>query len=179
MKKLYISGEKTDKNIQHAANIANELGFKLVYYKYNSSLYDRIETMLSCDSLLLLDGWINDRNSRIEKMVADEFDMLVLPQSNLISDDLLITRIKDAIYKATGYKFEQYVIMDTKKALFFPRVIFIYLVCEHIDKETAALYTNRDITTIKYSLKIYNNDMITNEKFREMAEKALFYYSES
>lgn len=131
-----------------------------------------IEILLSCDAILMLDDWIDSRGARIEKVIAQEAGLRVLYQSNLSLFSSEFDDIKDAIFKVTGYRYEDYIKKGRCQNQLFARMVFVKY-CKDVKGMSfprIAEFVRRDHSTIMHYCKIYPSELKYNAAFRSIVQ---------
>lgn len=78
-------------NFNKAENILNNICFHVINpmylcmsnYVYKRNMILRLRTLIKSDAIYLLDGWKNDKDSRIERCVAKIFHVKEIKISNI------------------------------------------------------------------------------------------------
>lgn len=92
----------------------------------------------------------------------------------------MITRIKEAIQKATGQTFESYNTKSRKLKFFYPRMIFAYKCHESgMLKIRISEALNQNWATVHHLINRYNDEIMTNGEFRLMAYHVNFYLNQN
>lgn len=145
------------------------------------SLPSRMEILSECNAILLLEGWIQSPESRVEKYFCENDGRKILFQSRLECSqsknyilDEKVSRIKDAIYQTTGLIFEEYKggTRGTNKA-YYARLLFSHFCYTlGLSPRETILYLERDLTTILHHLSKYKIEYRFNPKFKKIADRS-------
>ena len=187
--KTYISGktsgvpvEFVQKKFEIAENYLLSLGMEPVNPLKNGlsenhtkkqHLLKDIGLLLSSNSIFILDNWIDSKQSRIEKKIAEEYGLTIMFESNSSLKLAIIENLKDAINEVMGLKFEDYTTKSRSQRLFYARMIVIYY-CRERENMTVheiANLINRDHTTVLHGIKTYKNEIKYNHDFREKVSR--------
>lgn len=187
--KTYISGkisglpsEEAKKKFKQAESYLQGLGHDVVNpfelrlgvdAPWESHMLFDLKLLFECDSIYMLDNWIESKGAMIEKHIADVRGMKVLFQKKEESEKYLaitIFKIKGAIQEVMGLKFEEYTTEVRCRDSFFARMIFTY----HCRKtgmklKEIARYIHRDHTTMLHYLNKYDDEVKYNPTFRAIA----------
>lgn len=175
-----VQSAKDKESFKNAEKVIVEMGMTPVnpynYYLKSKSkeinMLSSIEIMLGCDMVYLLGDWMENKQSRIIKCVADEYNKPIYNESFVMDYSQEIDMVKDAVFHSTGFRYYQYIIQCRKRELHFARLIFIYQIKKLISKEMAQMLINRDYYTVYHAIKVYDNEYETNKHFRLLADKA-------
>lgn len=186
--KVYILGgnisstqSKTDKeSFKHAEKAIVEMEMVPVnpfnhYYRSKTNeqnLLSSIELLLKCEAVYLLKDWNTTQRSRILKVVADEYGKIILNEFGFQKNIEGIKLIKDAVFYATGLRYEQYIIPNRNDKLVVARSIFIHLTNSIISRKIAEILSNRNQSTVRHAIKVYSNEYSTNKDFKQKADMA-------
>ena len=140
---------------------------------WESHMIRDIEILLKCDSILMLDGWMTSKGARIEKVIAEEMDLIILFESYISGTNKDLQTIKDAIQDVTGLRYDEYTAKGRNRRGFYARMMLIYLcrMREKMDLHQIAMIVNRDHSTVAHSLKTYCDEIGYNGNFRKMAQR--------
>lgn len=179
--KIYIAGEIPSINnddvfvqFKNMESLLSAIGFEVVNPIKSDFgvLIKRIELLLTCDSVCMLDSWKDSLFACIEYDIACRMGMDVWFESNIIRNRNQVNEIKDAIREVTGLSFDEYTTKSRKREGFYARMIFVHH-CHRFNmkSKTIATHINRHYTSLTHMSHTYNNEVRYNSKFREMAEK--------
>lgn len=132
-----------------------------------------LELLLKSDCILILNKWIDSKQSEIELKIAEEYDIPIIFESNDFINNYKANKIKDAIKKVLGLSFEDYITKSRNQNLFYARMIFIHH-CRESEKmglAEIAKILNRNHTTMLHALNTYKNEIKYNASFRENVSK--------
>lgn len=175
--KAFISGKTCCvEQHQNAELLLNNIGidpFNPLSIISQNNLIDRIKSLLECDAILLLDGWLENQDSRIEKEIAQEKGKIILFESKIIDHNKQIEKVKDAIYEVIGLRYDQYVTKNRMRDTFYARMIIVNycLKVQNMTLEEIGKIINRDYSTVIHCKKTYQNEIVYNKKFRSMVNK--------
>lgn len=186
--KIYISGKITGLPLQEvkerfasAQALLEEIGFETVNplkkglpesATWEQHMVKDIELLLQCDAIYMMDNWVDSTGASIEYDVAMRTGKDVWFESNVVRNNLVVTKIQNAIHEAMGLKFNDYITKSRKRDGFFARMIFVYHCRQNKMRLTKiAEYVKRDHSTMLYLLKKYQDDFNYNPEFREIATK--------
>lgn len=197
----YISGamsglayDEVVRNFTEAASLIKDIGLEPVtplsiyfqaqqWKKDNPFLTDQqiwkkamllcTEILLPCDSIYLMQNWVNSKGAKIERTISIETGKIILYESTVVAKQNILENIKEAICEVIGVGFEQYTKPSRLQELHFARLIFTYQAQKHgcLDIQGVANALHRsDSNARKYPYK-YAREYAVNKEFREMANK--------
>lgn len=193
--KVFISGPSIDRlealmdNYLRAEKLLLDLGHKPVnIFNINPNIFFslplRMEILSSCNGILLLEGWIQSPESRLEKYYCENNDREILFPSRLECSqtknaglDEKVCRIKEVIHQATGLSFDEYKggTRGTNKA-YYARLLFSHFSNTlGLSPRETILYLERDLTTILHHLSKYKGEYKFNPMFKGLADKVEDY----
>lgn len=188
-KKVYISGKTSSIDIEEvkikfkkAESYLIERGMKPVNplkngcnenHSQKEHLIKDLEMLLNSDSILVLDEWIDSRQSEIELKIAEKYGISIIFEHNADMNMHKIQNIKFAIKEVMGLDFSVYTTKSRNQKLFYARIILMNF-CREREKMSLhdiAKLINRDYTTILHGLKTFKNELKYNIAFRENVSK--------
>lgn len=140
----------------------------------------RIEMLMECDSIFMLDNWNESTMARIEYDIAMRTGKNIYFESNIISNNEIILRIQGVIHEVMGLRFEDYTTRSRERNKYFARMVFVHHCSENNIDPTQ--YIRRDRTMIYHYLDRYGDEVKYNPLFRQLAQevdKKLNQFSES
>lgn len=172
---IYISEVSGDTaKYDEAKELLENIGFDVMPKNEADSLniVGRIDRLMSCNYLYLMDGWSLCKESRIEYAVAREMNIPVLFETNFVPTHPKIVMIQDAIYQVTGLTLKDYASTSRTRNVFFARMLFVHFCHENGFRMTQiASFVQRDHSTIAYVINKYPDEYTYNFQFRELANK--------
>lgn len=130
-----------------------------------------VELLLGCEAILLLRNWTDSKGARIEKNIAVECGMKILHETS--------TNVKEAIYHATGVKYNEYTKESRKRSMLYARMIHAnYLFrFEEMSKKEISDIVKRDRSTINYYLSKHEDELNYNPEYKQLNDKILTFLS--
>lgn len=186
--KIYISGktlpiEKATAKFDNAASLLESLGLHPVNpirnelkdsLTWEQRMGKRVELLLGCDGILMLDNWKRSPDAEIEHVIAKKTDMTILYEETIADDEArrIAEQIEDAVQEVTGYGLKQLSQRSRFREQCYARMIFVYH-CREARMRLARIskFVNRDHTTMLHYLNKYEDDVKFNKEFRELAAK--------
>jgi len=187
--KIYLSGNIEQANFEEAKvkfKEAQEFLWNLNFSVVNplrSGLYEddffeqrvmkRIKLLLPCNAIYLFDGWKESVEAGIEHDIAVRTNKLIYYETDILTnDEYNVFVIKNAIYQATGSKFNEYTTKRQDRYGTNLRMIFAYnCSLKSIHPNIIAKSINRDRSLVFYYLKKYNDLIKFDPEFRLLARK--------
>lgn len=173
---IYISELTTSTDTMkydEAKELLESIGFDVVpqvtdEYKH---LIRRIDKMLSCNYIYMLDGWSSCKESRIEYAIAKELSIPILYETYFIPTCSKITMVQNAIHEVTGLTIREYASSRRSRNLFYARMLFVHF-CSDLGFKLSqiATFINRDHSTITYVMNKYKDEVKYNRQFKKMAQ---------
>jgi len=184
--KIYISGkisglpfDEVKAKFERAERKLARLGYEPVNPLNNGLTVDDswaahmvkdIETLFTCEGILLLEDWQQSKGARIEKNIAEEMGFKILHELTLSGSVDFLTRIKNAVLTATGLEFEEYITSNQKFGCYNARVLFAKQAKRILNDKEIGHLLNRHRTTVIAMLKNYDNEIRYNYCFKRLAE---------
>jgi len=187
--KTYISGKITGlsfkevkKNFEEAEELLKSLGMTPVNPLKNglcrSESWEKhmirdIEMLMECDSILMLENWIDSKGARIEKYIAEERELMISFESKIVKHNTHVQRIQEAIHEVMGLRFEEYTTKSRQRIAYFARMIFVNHCreCENMTLTEIARLVRRDHTTMYHYINNYNDEVKYNPEFRDIVDR--------
>lgn len=184
--KAYISGQIDDLDkgqlearFDSASEMLELLGIEPVKpiismsEQWSEQLIHNVKLLLECDAILLLDDWMNSKESRIHKCIAEECQKVILHESMIHEQHDKLNKITAAIESVTSLKFCDYTSQSKRRDTYYARMLLAnYLKKEHgMTAISIADLLNRDHATICCALAKYDDEYAYNKQFRDMANK--------
>lgn len=140
---------------------------------WNDQLILNIQSLMECDAILLLDDWMDSKEARIHKCIAEECQKVILHESMIHEQHDKLNKITAAIESVTSLKFSDYTSHSKRRDTYYARMLIAnYLKKEHgMTAISIADLLNRDHATICCALAKYDDEYAYNKQFRDMANK--------
>ncbi|OQA66951.1 MAG: hypothetical protein BWY38_01661 [Ignavibacteria bacterium ADurb.Bin266] len=190
--KIYISIKVTERQndeiitkFMNAKNLLESLNFEVINtlndYSNNNHTLDthllkNLNLLLSSEAVYICDDSIDSIETSIEFEIALITGKIIYFESKFIDMDSIknkykLYKIKKAIESATGLKFNEYIIKDRHRNLFYAKMLFAHHCFENgIKSRDIANYINRDYSTITYLIRKYNDEIKYNREFKDIAQ---------
>lgn len=177
--KIFISGLEIDGSQAKLANTQKHLtenGFTpVILFKYETDqvLWQSqiVSLIKECDAIYLFSNWIFSKRARIEKCIAEEYGKQVIFEDKTINDDPKIDQIKKVIENVTGLLYKDFITPCRSRNRYFARMLFVHHCLEFCSVRHVAKMINRDHTSLTRYIKEFDNEMMYNKQFRELAIK--------
>lgn len=181
--KIYISGDfdKMDKSIyQNSKDLIHDLGLipvtpvELEDQCAKKQLVNRVDILLGCNGILLLDNWETSENAMVERYIAEKKGLIILHQTLPGEKQSILCQTIQVINEVTGLAFHEYTGVSRKRDVVFARMLFAHQCRDRgMRPVEIAKFLNRDRTSVLYLLKTYENEVRYNASFREMAKSVI------
>lgn len=137
-------------------------------------LGQEVETLAGCDGVLMLDNWRQSKKADIERTIARKLGKPVMYQ-DIVSDNAnrkIAELVEDAVSQVTGLTIEEFSGKSRCRERCYARMLFVYH-CRKFKMRLVAIsrYVHRDHTTMLHYLKKYNDEIVYNREFGELANK--------
>lgn len=183
--RIYISGkisflpfDEVQNKFKTAQEKLEQLGFEVVNplkngLTVNDSWEEHIKldilTLSSCDAIYMLRDWSLSRGALIEHDFADKNKLDMWFEANGSPAERIAMKVANAVFNATGQRLSGMSKRGKQIETVYARMLFSYF-CrkENMLFREISSFVKRNTSTVIHSLKLVDNEVSYNPKFRKM-----------